>query len=217
MCAYSESEVGCFRSSKGFSQATPLLRSFSPPDFAPIRRHPQQPRGSKRMLAVCRAGSKVTEVLAQYAGLSHRPSMTKSGPLDSEHLKLLQSTREKTCRSPGVRDFACTQGNVRLSAPTHGPAGTESAQVRHRCRDTTSHTSCAGHEVRYGPIPLVDNSFGPHTTPRFAKGLHPIPFLFTDSAEYLSLRYPCGRYPQIKGVFRPLRNGSRANAAAFAE
>jgi hypothetical protein len=31
------------------------------------------------MLAVCRAGSKVTEVLAQYAGLSHRPSMTKSG------------------------------------------------------------------------------------------------------------------------------------------
>src|SRR5438445_4835957 len=49
------------------------LRSFSPPDFAPIRRHPQQPRGSKRMLAVCRAGSKVTEVLAQYAGL------TKSG------------------------------------------------------------------------------------------------------------------------------------------
>ena len=67
---------------------------------------------------------------------------------------------------------------VRLSAPTHGPAGTESAQVRHRCHDTTSHTSCAGHEVRYGPIPLVDNSFGPHTTPRFAKGLHPIPFLF---------------------------------------
>jgi hypothetical protein len=56
------------------------LRSFSPPDFAPIRRHPQQPRGSKRMLAVCGAGSKVTEVLAQYAGLSHRPSMTKSGP-----------------------------------------------------------------------------------------------------------------------------------------
>src|SRR5436309_3354677 len=78
MCAYSESEVGCFRSSKGFSQATPDLRSFSPPDFAPIRRHPQQPRGSKRMLAVCRAGSKVTEVLAQYAGLSHRPSITKS-------------------------------------------------------------------------------------------------------------------------------------------
>src|SRR6266705_3405089 len=76
MCAYSENEVGCFRSSKGFSQATPDLRSFSPPDFAPIRRHPQQPSGSKRMLAVCRAGSKVTEVLAQYASLSHRPSMT---------------------------------------------------------------------------------------------------------------------------------------------
>ena len=32
------------------------------------------------MLEVCRAGSKVTEVLAQYAGLNHRPSMTKSGP-----------------------------------------------------------------------------------------------------------------------------------------
>ena len=31
------------------------------------------------MLEVCRAGSKVTEVLAQYAGLSHRPSMTNSG------------------------------------------------------------------------------------------------------------------------------------------
>src|SRR6266478_4330407 len=31
MCAYSESEVGCFRSSKGFSQAAPDLRSFSPP------------------------------------------------------------------------------------------------------------------------------------------------------------------------------------------
>src|SRR5439155_16062174 len=99
-------------------------------------------------------------------------------PLDSEHLKLLQSTREKTCRSPGVRDFACTQGDVRLSVPTHGPAGTESAQAHHRCRDTTSHTSCASHEVLYGPIPLVDNSFGPHTTPRFAKGPHPIPFLF---------------------------------------
>src|SRR5213080_1649793 len=77
MCACSESEVGPVeqRILAGHSD----LRSFSPPDFAPIRRHPQQPRGSKRMLAVCRAGSKVTEVLAQYAGLSHRPSMTKRG------------------------------------------------------------------------------------------------------------------------------------------
>ena len=47
---------------------------------------PQQPRGSKRMLAVCRAGSKVTEVLAQYAGLSHRPSMTNSGHFTTYHL-----------------------------------------------------------------------------------------------------------------------------------
>jgi len=35
--------------------------------------------------AVCRAGSKVTEVLAQYAGLSHRPSMTNSGDFTTYH------------------------------------------------------------------------------------------------------------------------------------
>jgi hypothetical protein len=35
---------------------------------------------------VCRAGSKVTEVLAQYAGLSHRPSMAKSGHFITHHL-----------------------------------------------------------------------------------------------------------------------------------
>src|SRR5438876_7564134 len=87
MCAYAESEVVCFRSREEFSQDTLVLRSFSPPDFAPIRRHPQQPSGSKRMLAVCRAGSKVTEVLAQYASLSHRPSMAKSGHLRSEPIK----------------------------------------------------------------------------------------------------------------------------------
>ena len=37
------------------------------------------------MLAVCRAGSNVTEVLAQYAGLSQRPSMTKTGVITSLH------------------------------------------------------------------------------------------------------------------------------------
>src|SRR5438445_13709828 len=70
------------------------LRSFSPPDFAPIRRHPQQPRGSKRMLAVCRAGSKVTEVLAQYAGLTK--SHYKRAPLWSRLSSLRTTTYERS-------------------------------------------------------------------------------------------------------------------------
>jgi hypothetical protein len=69
MCAYAESEVGCFRSSKGFSQATPTCGASPRLILLPFGGIPNSP-GSKRMLAVCRAGSKVTEVLVQYANLS---------------------------------------------------------------------------------------------------------------------------------------------------
>jgi len=130
------------------------------------------------MLAVCRAGSKVTEVLAQYAGLSHRPSMTKSGLWTQNTSSCCSQPERKPVvhRAPEILlapkvTFGCQYGRMaqqELNLLKLTTAG----------RDTTSHTSCASHEVLYGPIPLVDNSFGPHTTPRFAKGPHPIPFLF---------------------------------------
>jgi hypothetical protein len=38
---FKKEDVGCFQSSEGFSQA--IRDGTSPPDSAPIRRHPQQP------------------------------------------------------------------------------------------------------------------------------------------------------------------------------
>jgi hypothetical protein len=57
--------VDSFHSSERILAGRSDLRNFSPPDSLPFRRHPRQPRDLKEMLAVCRAGSKVTEVLEQ--------------------------------------------------------------------------------------------------------------------------------------------------------
>jgi len=110
--SYSESEVGCFRSSKGFSQATPTCGASPRLILLPFRRHPQQPRGSKRMLAVCRAGSKVTEVLAQYVGLIHRPSMAKSplqcAGINRHEVKNERVLQERSSEPPGPESCAAT-------------------------------------------------------------------------------------------------------------
>ena len=63
--------MGRFRSSEGFSQAAPTCGASPRLILLPFGGIPNSP-GSVRMVRTCPAGSKVTEVTAQHAGMSDR-------------------------------------------------------------------------------------------------------------------------------------------------